>query len=252
MHLIEEKFNEAVITEKSEFGSVHIIDPATVPLAPVSPKIWLNLVLGVLLGFGVGVAIVLIRPALDVKIRAPEDIKRLGLPVLAVISRMELDRDGNAVGPNRRGRGRTLDLHLVASTHRTSPLVESYRHLFTSFRYMQLDKPLRSLVVTSVKQGEGKSITASNLAIVAAEAEKRVLLLDADLRRPTIHSIFGLPKNPGVMEVMLGNAMFETSKHSDVLPFLDVLCSGTTPPNPSAVIGSTKLSSSPCQDDRFL
>jgi hypothetical protein len=128
----------------------------------------------------------------------PDDVGKMGLATLTVTSRMVLNgrgKDGNA---KQTAQVRGMDLHLIAHMNRTSPLVESYRHLFTSLKYTQMGQPLLSVLVTSVKKGEGKSITASNLAIVAAESDQRVLLVDADLRRPTIHKIFGKPKEPGV------------------------------------------------------
>lgn len=238
--LVDEKFNEAAITEKSEFGSVNIIDPATVPYKPVSPRVMVNLILGLLVGLGAGVGIVVARSALNSKVRAPEDIKLVGLPTLAVISRMVLDVKGNNGHGRPRVQPKGMDLHLIAHTHRNSPLVESYRHLFSGLKIIDKSTPLKKVLVTSVKQGEGKSITVSNLAIVAAEADMRVVLVDTDLRRPAVHTIFGKPMDPGIMNILAGEGMPGVI-HVDVLPNLHVMCSGVTPPNPSAVIGSIKM-----------
>lgn len=238
--LVDEKYNEAAITEQSEFGSVNIIDPATVPFKPVSPIVLLNLVLGLLLGLCAGVGIVLARSALSNKVRAPEDIKRVGVPALTVISRMALNSSAKNGHGKRTVQVKGMDLHLIAHTHHTSPLVESYRHLFNRLNFAQRDMPLRRVLVTSVKQGEGKSITVSNLAIVAAESEMRILLVDTDLRRPSIHTIFGKHKEPGVMNVLNGGGLPGVI-HGDVLPNLHIMCSGATPPNPSAVIASIKM-----------
>ena len=238
--LVDEKYNEAAITEQSEFGSVNIIDAATVPFKSVSPKVLMNLVLGLLVGLGTGVGIVVARSALSEKVRAPGDIKRVGLPTLTVISQMALNGKAKNGHGKRTVQARGMDLHLIAHTHHTSPLVESYRHLFNRLNYAQRDTPLKRVLVTSVKQGEGKSITVSNLAIVAAESEMRVLLVDTDLRRPSIHTIFGKHKEPGVMNVLNGGGLPGVI-HGDVLPNLHVMCSGATPPNPSAVIASIKM-----------
>jgi tyrosine-protein kinase Etk/Wzc len=238
--LVDEKYNEAAITEKSEFGSVNIIDRATVPLKPISPKVLLNLLLGLVLGLGTGLAIVYTRQALDTKVRAPGDIKRMGLPTLTVISRIAFNGRGKYRDGKRTAQAKGMDRHLIAHTHGTSAVVESYRHLLTSLKNTQMDKPLQSVMVTSVKMGEGKSITISNLAIVAAESDRRVLLVDADLRRPTIHTIFGKPKEPGVMNVVNGGGLPGVI-YGEVLPNLHIMCSGIPPPNPSAVISSIKM-----------
>jgi tyrosine-protein kinase Etk/Wzc len=239
--LVDEKFNEAAITEKSDFGYVSIIDPAVVPIKPVSPKVWLNLLLGALLGFGVGVGSVLIRAAIDVRLRAPEDVENCGYSILAVINQMQLaGRIRTRSSPKSRN-SRDYQISLVAHTHASSPLVEGYRHLYRSLKQAEAEKPLKSILVTSVSQGEGKSTTVSNLAIVMAEAEKRVLLLDADLRRPSIHSTFELPRSPGLVEVLMRKAILEEVIHRDVVPNLDIVTSGLTPPSPGALLGSTKM-----------
>ena len=195
----------------------------------------LNLLVGLLLGLGLGVGIVFARPAFGTKIRSPEDIKHAGLPTLTVINRMVMN------GKTRRtADGKLLDMHLVAHTHRSSSVVESYRHLFTKVKSAQEKHQLQSLLITSVKEGEGKSITVSNLAIVAAESDQRVLVVDTDLRRPMIHQIFGRNQEPGVMNVIDGDGL-PGMIHLNVLPNVSVMCSGAAPPNPGAVIGSIRM-----------
>lgn len=238
--LVDEKYNEAAITEKSEFGSVNVVDAAAVPQKPVSPKVGVNLILGFLLGAGLGLAIVYTRRALDTKVRTPGDIKRLGVPALTVVSRFELNGAPGGRTPHSTAHPDGMDRHLVTHLRRTSPLVESYQHLLTALRYSQMHKQVRIVLVTSVKKGEGKSITISNLAVVAAESDRRVLVIDADLRRPVLHTIFGQPREPGVMDVVNGGKLSGVVC-GNVVPNLHLVCSGANPSNPSAVIGSAAL-----------
>jgi tyrosine-protein kinase Etk/Wzc len=243
--LVEEKYNEAAITEKSEFGYVDIVDPAVVPGSPVSPDIRKNIMLGALVGLALGIAIVLLRSYLDVRVRTPEDLKRFGYVSLSAIIHMaqELEKtETNANGNDEAlGHNTAFDPHLVAHFNPLSPLSESYRRLRTNVLYAQLDTPLRSFLITSPNPSEGKSTTISNLAIAFAQAEKKVLLVDADMRRPTIHTSFGLSKNPGMTDLFVGTSTFEEVVNKHVVDNLDILCCGTTPPNPAELLGSKRM-----------
>jgi tyrosine-protein kinase Etk/Wzc len=239
--LVEEKFNESAITEKSEFGYVDIIDPAIVPAKPVSPNFRKNVMLGALIGLVVGVGIVLLRGYLDVRVRTPEDLKRFGFVPLSAINKMteELTRHMETVGHD--AQSQTLAPQLVTHHNPLSSLSEAYRRLRTNVFYAHLDAPLKSFLVTSANPSEGKSTTVSNLAIAFAQAEKRVLLVDADMRRPTIHTTFGISKNPGITDLFVGTASFEEAVNKNVAENLDVLCCGTTPPNPAELLGSKRM-----------
>lgn len=243
--LVEEKYNEAAITEKSEFGYVDIIDPAIVPGGPVSPNIRKNIMLGALAGFVLGVVLVLLRSYLDVRVRTPEDLKRFGFVPLAAINEMteelqkvETNGNGNADSGLHKDK---FDPHLVSYFNPLSPLAEAYRRLRTNVLYAQLDSPLKSFLVTSPNPSEGKSTTIANLAVAFAQAEKKVLLVDADMRRPTIHTHFGLSKNPGITDLFVGASTFEEVVNKGVAENLDVLCCGTTPPNPAELLGSKRM-----------
>jgi tyrosine-protein kinase Etk/Wzc len=245
--LVEEKFNEAAITEKSEFGYVDIVDPAIVPGSPVSPDLRRNIMLGALVGLALGIAIVLLKSYLDVRVRTPEDLKRFGYVPLSAISLMgpelakaESSTNGNGSGYEHE-HSTAFDPHLVAYHNPLSPLAEAYRRLRTNVLYAQLDAPLQSFLVTSANPSEGKSTTIANLAVAFAQAEKRVLLVDADMRRPTLHSAFGLSKNPGMTDLFVGTSPLEDIVNKNVVENLDVLCCGTTPPNPAELLGSKRM-----------
>ena len=239
--LIEEKYNEAAITEKSEFGYVDIIDPAPVPLKPVSPKVVINLIFGVLAGLCIGLAIVLARERLDVRVRTPEDLKRFGFRTVSTIGRMVGDKRTVRRSSIKSAFGKTFDPHLVAFHSPLSSLAESYRNLRTNVQFGQLQRPPKSVMVTSANPSEGKSTTVANLAIAFAQSEKTVLLVDADLRRPILHTFFNIRRSPGLTDYLVDNSMLDGVTQKNIIHNLDIICSGTMAPNPAEMPGSQKM-----------
>jgi tyrosine-protein kinase Etk/Wzc len=239
--LVEEKFNEASIAETSEFGYITVMDPATIPEIPVSPKVMQNLILGLLAGLALGAAVVFIRAKTDFRVRTPEDLKKYGFIPLTSIIRITANGSGVGSANGLSKNGKPLDGHLVAYHNPFSPIAESFRHLRTNIQYAQLDKPLKTILVTSPNPKEGKSTIASNLAITFAQTEQKVLLIDADMRRPKIHSLFGLKKDPGLTDFLFGSATLEDVTWEGVLENLSVIAAGTTPPNPAEILGSIKM-----------
>ncbi|HLP16696.1 MAG TPA: polysaccharide biosynthesis tyrosine autokinase [Bacteroidota bacterium] len=239
--LVEEKYNEASIKEKSEFGSVNVVDKASVPMVPVSPRVAVNLVFGLVLGFGLGFGVVILRALFDRYVRTPEDLKRCGFMPLSTISAMNgeskrIERELGAVKHKR-----FLDTHLLTHYRPLSPLAESYRHLRTKLQYVQVDKPLQCIVITSCNPKEGKTTTIANLAVTFAQADKKVLIVDADMRRSSLHMMFGLRNSIGLNEVLFGRVPSEEAIQKDVLPHLDVLTCGLIPPNPAEILGSDRM-----------
>jgi len=239
--LVEEKFNEAAIKEKSEFGYIDIIDPAIVPAAPVSPKISLNLLLGAVLGLALGIGFVFLREYVDVRVRTPEDLKKRGFTTLTAVALMddEIRKLGGKTKIDRNGR--MVDAHLLSYLNPLSSIAESYRRLRTNIQYAQLDEPVRSILVTSPNPSEGKSTTVSNLAITFAQTGKRVVLLDTDLRKPSLHNEFGVEKLPGLTELLYDGASLKSVLRHTPVDNLDLICCGTIPPNPSETLGSQKM-----------
>ncbi|MBI4548197.1 MAG: polysaccharide biosynthesis tyrosine autokinase [Ignavibacteriae bacterium] len=239
--LVEEKFHESAIKEKSEFGYIDIIDPAYVPIEPVSPRIPMNLALGALLGLMLGIGLTFFHEYLDVRIRTPEDLEKKGYVTLTAVAlmneeiqrfegRTKLERDGLHV-----------DTHLLSYLNPISSIAESYRRLRTKIQYAQVDRPVQSMLVTSPNPGEGKSTTVSNLAVTFAQAGKKVILIDTDLRRPSLHSEFGMDKQPGLTELLINNSPLEIVVRKTPLENLDIVCCGTIPPNPAETLGSQRM-----------
>lgn len=131
---------------------------------------------------------------------------------------------------------------LITVSEPRSPISEAYRTLRTNLDFASLDQALKTLVVTSAGVGEGKSTTLANLAVVSAQAGRKVLLVDADLRRPTLHDIFGLANDQGLTTVMMDeSALASPPLRSTGIEGLTVLASGPLPPNPAELLGSRRM-----------
>ena len=130
---------------------------------------------------------------------------------------------------------------LVTETEPRSPAAEAYRTLRTNIRFAGLDSPCRSIVVTSAGPGEGKTTTAANFAVVAAQSDARVCLVDADMRRPALHKIFGLTNAAGLTTALLEGSSFHSVAQPTRVPNLVVVTSGPLPPNPAELVGSHRM-----------
>jgi capsular exopolysaccharide synthesis family protein len=238
---IEEKFNEANITEQAELGYVDIFDPATPATVPATPKVRRNLMLGGFAGLVLGFLLVLARERLNQRLWTPEEIRRRGFPLFTTIKNMEDEIKGLDGTWSGAGNGKKLNPKLLMLSNPLSPVAESYRHLRTSLLRFQNGAPFQTILVTSPEQGEGKTTTVSNLALAFAQAGKRVLLIDADLRRPTIASVFSVSPNPGLSEVIAKKAVLKDVLHGPLVEGLYVIPSGRIPSNPAESLYSEEL-----------
>ncbi len=131
---------------------------------------------------------------------------------------------------------------LITISNPRSPIAEAYRTLRTNLEFSNLDKALRSLLVTSAGAEEGKSTTLANLAVTIAQSGKRVILVDADLRRPTLHQVFGLKNSVGLSDMVRDDSILANPPTQDTsVPNLKVLTSGQLPPNPAEILGSKRM-----------
>lgn len=131
--------------------------------------------------------------------------------------------------------------HLIAKLNPKSPISEQYRTIRTNIDFASVDQKIHSLLVTSSGPGEGKSMTAANLAVVYAQQGKKVLLIDADLRKPTVHYTFRLDNLRGLSNILVGENTFNDVVHSSDVDHLDVMTCGPIPPNPSELLASKKM-----------
>ena len=241
--MVEEKFNELAISESSEIGSVVVIDEALVPFSPVRPVVPLNLALGALVGLASGVLLVVVRALLETRIFSGEDLRKRGYTILSTVGR--IDMKSLAKAPQRARSGfqpaTRLSTSLLVWTFPLHPASESFRHFYTSLRHLQDKSASLAVVVTSPNPAEGKSTAAANLALAASEAKKKVLLVDADLRRPALHQLFGLENKAGFADYLIHELSYRDILHHEVLPRLDIITCGAPLENPAAALASEKV-----------
>lgn len=220
------------------FISLVPIDSARLPTAPVSPNSRLALVLGALVGLALGLGYALVRHSLDRRIRRAEDVERqLGVPVVGTIPINRAFSAENRLVPLVRV-GDDRNAIAAAAT------AEALRELRTNLQFMDVDNPPRVIVVTSPAPGDGKSTVAANLATTIAASGQPVVLIDADLRRPMVAKIFGLPSGGGLSDVLAGRApLRDVVQHWADAPNLQIVTAGKVPPNPSEVLGSERMKS---------
>lgn len=134
-----------------------------------------------------------------------------------------------------------LKSRLIVHYDPKSPEAEAYRILRTNIGYADLPRKGRKILITSSRPSEGKTITTANLAITIAEIGKNVLVIDTDMRRPTLHNIFGLDKTPGLTEILTGKMSWDKALKPSGIKNLSIITSGSIPPNPSELVGSNKM-----------
>jgi capsular exopolysaccharide synthesis family protein len=239
--LVEEKYNEAAIAEKSEFGYVDIVDRSSPEGAKEYSSLLIAMILGLLLGLAISTGVAFLLEALDVRVRTPQQLSRTGLAVLARIAvldkELEMVEMEGAVPPEAAAFAPQLKL----AFHPVSFAAECYRRLRTSLLRLQLERPIKVILVSSPNPQEGKSTTLLNLAISLAETRQKVLVVDTDLRRPTVHTLLGLDRSPGFTDVVNGERSIEKALHADVIPNLDVLTCGTEVIRPSSFFGNPEM-----------
>ncbi|RMD95603.1 MAG: polysaccharide biosynthesis tyrosine autokinase [Calditrichaeota bacterium] len=248
--MMKEKYEESRINEVGQLGDVRIIDPAKPPSEPIKPKKKLNMILGMLVGIGLGIGVTFLLEAMDNSVRTIEDLEKLGLPVLGSIPVIKEEdamkrikvlpqsaQNGNVDPVHIRRMAARLITHFAPK----SPISEAYRTFRTNIQYTQVDKPIKSLLVTSPGPGEGKSTSVANLAITMAQMGSRVILVDADLRRPVLHSVFDTDRRIGLTNVLVGRVSLDDAVKETEINNLYLLPSGTLPPNPSELLGSTAM-----------
>lgn len=213
------------------------LDNARLPDAPSSPNVRLALALGGLVGLALGIAFAILRYTLDRRVRSVEGVeKATGVAVVGTIPEEKQFTAENRLIPfDGLNSVNASKAHLFA-------IAEAMRELRTNVQFMDVDNPPRTIVVTSPLPGDGKSTTSSNLAITLASAGQRTVLIDGDLRRPMIASVFGLVEGPGLTDVLAGRATLAEVAHTiGENKNLVVIAAGKVPPNPSEVVGSERM-----------
>ena len=220
---LNEKYIGMRLQEQTSLSNAQILTRASAMTVPVSPKKKTNFLLSVLLGLVLAITTGVIADHLDDRVHSQQEAEQAsGLSILTQV-------------PYIKNRKRQA---LLATGGETSILLESYRMLRTNIEFASLGKALRSITLTSTQPSEGKSTTSADLGVVTAMDGRKVILLDADLRRPSLHTIFDLPNRIGFTNLIAGTATLEEALQPTPIPNLFLLSSGPIPPNPPELLNS--------------
>jgi polysaccharide biosynthesis transport protein len=227
-----QKLKETGISASLTASSIQILDRAEVPVSPFKPKRVRNILLSLFLGLFGGIGLAFFADYLDNTVKSPEDIeKKMMMPSLGLVPVHK-----------KEDTARRLPVEFITFTDVKSHMSEAYASIRTFLLFSTAGKPPKVTMVTSARKGEGKTTTAVNIAISLTKSDSRVLLVDADMRRPRIHKVFRLSNTAGLSTFLSGNQEFSESmiKHTRV-PGLDIMTSGPIAPNPAELLGSSRL-----------
>ena len=208
-----------------------MIEPAIAPPTPASPRILLNTALAAIIGLLLIAVVAAILEYLDDAVKSGEDVHdTAGLSTLGSVARMSIDR------------GRPDFYRLATLINPRSGVAEAYRTLRSNIEFASVDAPIRTLVVTSARPLEGKTVSAANLAVAFAQAERRTLLVDADLRQPSVHNMFGIANEDGLTTMLRDEhvtvaAVAKSTEQAN----LRIVTAGPLPPNPAELLGSQRM-----------
>ena len=227
---------QAEITTAAASAYVSVVDPAG-GAYPVTTGSRTNLLLGAILGLILGVGAAFFLEYLDRTVRTSADVEMLlSIPVLGIIPRLR------KVPPESEADDRRAGLPLLVALDPLDPAAEAYRSLRMNIMFMSTDeRPIKTLLFSSPGPSEGKSTTSINFAVMLAQQGERVLLVDADVRRPALHRAMDVLREPGLTDLLTGNAEVRDAVRPNVLPNLDLLPSGPFPSNPSELLNSKKM-----------
>jgi tyrosine-protein kinase Etk/Wzc len=228
------------VAKAGEIGNARIVDRAMATLEPIKPQKGMVLGLSLLLGIFGGVGLTLIRRALHQGVEDPRLIEsRLGLPVVVTIPHSDLQSEQfRALERHESG------CHLLAKDHPEDLAVESLRSLRTSLAFTMMDARNRVVMISGPSPHIGKSFVSANFSALLAQtgAANRVLLVDGDIRRGNLHGYFGIPQRQGgLSEVLAGQKPWKEVVHATEIPGLDLITTGTLPPNPSELLMSVRF-----------
>jgi tyrosine-protein kinase len=248
--VLAQRLGDLKILKTTATGNFRVLVPATVPSSPIAPKPLRSAMFGLVIGLLLGIGAAALLEQFDTRLRRPDDVAvLLGQPILSRVPRLSRDQQKSP--------------HLVTMEHPADQVSEAFRLMRTNLTFMDVDGKAKSLVVTSSLQGEGKSVTVANLAVTLTLAGKKVVVVDADLRRPRQHRLFGLQNETGMSSVAAGEAeLLPTLQPVEVVSqdgdatHLDfaswaaatgsvarlwVLTSGPIPPNPGEIVASQRF-----------
>lgn len=238
-----QKMKEAGVSAGLKSNNFRIVDSARPPTAPIEPNVPRNLLFAVVLGLASGIGLAFLLEGLDNTVRTTEQAQMIS--GLASLGMIPLGSKSARDGPNPKRLVIATSkeaVELVTQVRPQSQMAESYRALRTSLLLSNLGAPPKIIMVTSALPQEGKTTTSINTAVVLAQKGTRILLIDADLRRPSIHKTLGMGPHSGLSNVLTGSTTLEQAiTRTAVLPNLFVLPAGTPPPNPAELLASSNM-----------
>ena len=219
---------------------------STMPISGGANRLWVNFVIGAVVGLLCGFLFVMVRELNDTSIRSIEDVNEyIGLDVIGTIPKMRFGRPRG--GRRRRATYVTtvdeeqIDACIVTQHDPKSPISEAYRTLRTNYQFATIKEQPRTLMVTSAVPGEGKTTTAANMAVTMADRGMRVLIVDTDLRRPNVHRVLRMERGPGLADVLREGLDPKSVIRPTRIENLWIISSGRVPPNPSELLGSARM-----------
>ena len=238
-----QRMKEAGVSAGLKSNNFRIVDTARVPNGPIEPNIPRNLGFALVLGLMSGVGLAILLEGLDNTVRTTEQAQTIsGLAPLGMIPLGSKGIREGSTGKRLALAASNEAVELITQVRPQSQMAESYRALRTSLLLTNLGAPPKVIMVTSALPQEGKSTTSINCAIVLAQKGVRVLLIDADLRRPSIHKTLGMGPRSGLSNVLTGSTTLQQAiTRTPILPNLHVLPAGTPPPNPAELLASTNM-----------
>ncbi|NJD60870.1 MAG: hypothetical protein C3F13_17900 [Anaerolineales bacterium] len=223
------KLGETTVKYVEELYGVYdlkILDLAEIPVFPIKPNWKLNLALAAVLSLAVGMGISFLVEYMDDTLREPDEISQLfQAPLIGFIPVMS--------------KAAAHSLYMVKLPQ--SVVAEAFRSLRTNLEFASVDKPLKTILVTSNGSSDGKSSIATNLAVAFAQSGKKVVLLDADLRRPSLHGFFSIPNQTGISDIIRGQVSLEEAIYRSAKGGVALILAGPLPPNPAEMLGSKKM-----------
>ena len=263
LNYLVERHEEEKIKASTGFGGMRIVSPAVVPEAPLSRQASRNIMVSAIMGLGLAFGLVVLQAYLDNTVRSKEELSRhTGIPVIGQIplcaSRTATAGDDSnnsksslqaSLGKNKKNAGQRvpeesplmLSNPLLYSKDNHTIFTESFRNLRTDLQFIQIDNPVKKLLISSAVPGEGKSMITANIGLAFAELGKRVLIVDCDLRKPRQHTQFSISRIPGLTDILTSGFDPATVIQQVHAPDLYLLPAGSQPPNPSEILHSNKI-----------
>lgn len=238
--MILQKFNESQVQASSVKQKIHIVDYSRECGAPIRPNKLLNLFLAFVVSIITGIGFAFLREHLDKSIKTSEEARLiLEKPIVGLIPEIKRSeiKESMQIMENSKV---YLDPTIITFTETNTLSSESFRTLRTNILFSKGNENLKSILVTNPQENAGKSTIASNLAVSFAQIDKRVLLVDTDLRKPILHKLFNLDNSVGLTNALLGGSL-EDCISKTPMENMQILTSGPVPPNPSELLGAARM-----------